>query len=73
MNREEIIKWLESLKAEMGKPEHGALWHYAEALDMAIEALQDRPTEKQVEMVFCKDCKRKDTMVCSICGVKAIR
>ena len=35
----EIIKWLESLKAEIGKSEHRTLWHYAEAIDMAIEAL----------------------------------
>ena len=40
MTREETIKWLESLKAEIGKSEHRTLWHYAEAIDMAIEALQ---------------------------------
>lgn len=40
MAREEIIKWLESLKAEIGKAEHWSLWHYAEAIDMAIEALR---------------------------------
>ena len=52
MTREEIIKWLESLKAEMGKSEHSTLWHYAEAIDMAIEALTDA-----VEVVRCEDCK----------------
>lgn len=40
---EEVIKWLESLKAEIGKSEHRTLWHYAEAIDMAIEALKGRP------------------------------
>lgn len=40
MTREDIIKWLESLKAEIGKPEHRTLWHYEEAIDMAIESLQ---------------------------------
>lgn len=39
MTKEETIKWLESLKAEIGKSEHRTLWHYAEAIDMAIEAL----------------------------------
>lgn len=39
MNREETIKWLESLKAEIGKSEHRTLWHYAKSIDMAIEAL----------------------------------
>lgn len=23
-----------------------------------------------IEMMFCKECKRKDTMICSICGVR---
>lgn len=32
----------------------------AEAFDMAIEALQDRPTVDSVEVVFCKDCKNAD-------------
>ena len=40
MTREETIKWLESLKAEIGKSEHRALWHYAEAVEMAIGALK---------------------------------
>lgn len=39
MTREETIKWLESLKAEIGKSEHRTLWHYAEAIDMATEAM----------------------------------
>lgn len=39
MTREECIKWLESLKMEIGKPEHRALWHYAKIIDMTMEAL----------------------------------
>ena len=50
MTREETIKWLESLRAEIGKSEHRALWHYAEAIDIAIKALQ-------IDIVQCKDCK----------------
>lgn len=42
MTRKETIKWLESLKVEIGKPEHWALWHYAEAIDIAIKALSER-------------------------------
>ena len=45
MTREETIKWLKSLKAEIGKAEHRTLWHYAEAIDMAIEALQQEPVK----------------------------
>jgi hypothetical protein len=41
MTREETVKWLESLKSEIGKLEHRSLWHYAEAIDMAIEALSE--------------------------------
>lgn len=47
MTREENIKWLESLKAEIGKSEHRSLWHYAEALDMAIEALKELPKRRK--------------------------
>lgn len=47
MTREETIKWLKSLKAEIGKSEHRALWHYAEAIDMAIEALQTPPISQR--------------------------
>ena len=56
MTREETIKWLESLKAEIGKSEHRTLWHYAEAIDMAIEALHDRPTpcEKCIHVKSCR-------------------
>lgn len=53
MTREETVKWLESLKAEIGKSEHRTLWHYAEAIDMAIEALQTK-------VIWCKDCKYQD-------------
>ena len=40
MTREEVVKWLESLKREIGKAENRTLWHYAESIDMAIEALK---------------------------------
>ena len=46
MTREECIKWLKSLKTEIGKSEHRTLWHYAEAIDTAIEALQNEETLK---------------------------
>lgn len=55
MSREEIIKWLESLKAEMGKSEHSALWHYAEAIDMAIEALTAPKTIIGIEPPYKND------------------
>ena len=44
MIREEVIKWLESLKREIGKAENRTLWHYAESIDMAIEALSEPKT-----------------------------
>lgn len=50
MTREETVKWLESLKSEIGKLEHRSLWHYAEAIDMAIEALKaESSTEGRYE------------------------
>ena len=41
MTREEVIKWLESLKREVGKAENRTLWHYAESIDTAIKVLED--------------------------------
>ena len=37
MTREEVVKWLESLKREVGKAENCSLWHYAESIDVAIK------------------------------------
>lgn len=39
MTREEVVKWLESLKKEVGKAENRTLWHYAESIDVAIKTL----------------------------------
>ena len=52
MTMEECIKWLKSLKTEIGKSEHRTLWHYAEAIDTAIDALQ-------IDVVLCKECIQK--------------
>lgn len=54
MTNDETIKWLESLKAEIGKAEHRTLWHYAEAIDVAIEAL----SAEAVPIVYCMDCAK---------------
>ena len=41
LTNKEIIKWLQSLKSEIGKQSNQNLWHYEEALDMIIKALQE--------------------------------
>lgn len=51
MTREETIKWLKSLKAEIGKSEHRTLWHYAGSIDMAIKALQSDAVQEAVPTV----------------------
>lgn len=50
MTREEVVKWLKSLKMEIGKTENRTLWHYAESIDMAIEALNcsEKPTSSNL-------------------------
>lgn len=48
MTRKEVVKWLESLKAEIGKSEHRTLWHYAEAIDVAIEALSANTVQEWI-------------------------
>lgn len=62
MNREETIKWLESLKTEIGKSEHRMLWHYAEAIDMAIEALSAEAVQGEWKHTitgqpYCSNCE----------------
>ena len=51
MTREEVVKWLESLKKEIGKAENRTLWHYAEAIDMAIEALSEEQKTKCIVQI----------------------
>ena len=41
MKNAEIVKWLQSLKSEIGKQRNQHLWNYEEALDMAIKTLQE--------------------------------
>ena len=65
MTREEIIKWLESLKAEIGKAEHRTLWHYAEAIDMyekvvgnmahEINMLKEQLESAEAEWIPCSE------------------
>lgn len=46
MTCEESIKWLESLKKELGQSQYQGLWHYEQALDETIELLKsDRIVE----------------------------
>lgn len=46
MTREESIKWLENLHADLGECQYQGLWHYEQALDETIELLQsDRLVE----------------------------
>lgn len=39
MTNAEISRWLAGLKNDIGQSQYQPLWHYAEALDMAIAAL----------------------------------
>lgn len=66
MTKEEINKWLSNLKDDIGKAQHQELWHYAEALDMAIEALERKHGEwievyedyrQQISWWECSVCK----------------
>ena len=41
MDKKEAIKWLSSLKDEIGKAEHKSLWNYEQALDEIILLLEE--------------------------------
>ena len=47
MNREEAVKWLSNLKNDLGQMQYQPLWHYAEAIDGIIEALQTPPISQR--------------------------
>lgn len=67
MTKAEAVKWLESLKQEIGKTKNCSLWHYAEAIDMVIEVMSEPKTG---EWDICKDADGVYG-VCSICGCYA--
>ena len=51
MTCKESIKWLESLKNELGQSQYQGLWHYEQALAETIELLQsDRLVELPCEV-----------------------
>lgn len=45
MTRKETLRWLDSLKKDIGQPQYRALWHYTEVLDIVIEALSAEVTQ----------------------------
>ena len=57
MTKEEINKWLSNLKDDIGEAQHQELWHYAEAIDMAIEALS-KIDAKENYWMGCESCDR---------------
>jgi len=58
MTREEAVKWLSNLKKDIGKTQHQELWHYEQAIDKVIEALQQEPScrnPRQVDLISKQD------------------
>lgn len=43
MTKQEAVKWLYNLKRDIGKTQHQELWHYEQALDEIIQALEQEP------------------------------
>lgn len=65
MTREETVKWLESLKHDIGGAQYIDLWHYEQAIDMAIEALKAQEwtpcnkklPEEKTKVLICVGCE----------------
>ena len=65
MTREVAIKWLSNLKMDIGKTQHQELWHYEQALDELIQAL-----EQQSPCDICKYEKEDCWEMCQFCPVE---
>ena len=67
-----MIKCLNTLKSDIGQPQHSSLWHYAEILDVIVKYLES--TERTGEWVGSGDGYDwngelvYDTWECSKCG-----
>ena len=85
MTCKDSVKWLESLKKELGQSQYQGLWHYEQALAETIELLQsDRLVELPCKVgrfvyadtrIFCTDCLREevrklDYICCSVVNVR---
>lgn len=51
MTKDEVLKWLNNLKNDIGDVRHSDLWHYAETIDDAISTLNECE-----EIAHCKNC-----------------
>ena len=67
MTREEAIKWLSNLKTDIGKTQHQELWHYEQALDEIIQALEQEPKRGEWQRFNYSD---GDVMECTNCGYR---
>lgn len=65
MTRDEISKWLTNLKNDIGETQYQPLWHYAEAIDMAIEALECKRGEWII--LYDEDSPQDGIWKCSAC------
>lgn len=63
MTKAEAVKWLKSLKQEIGKTKNCSLWHYAEAIDMVIEVMAEPKTGEWVS-------NHDGSWNCSECGLR---
>lgn len=59
MTKTEAIKWLSNLKMDIGKPQYQELWHYEQALDEIIQALEQEPNEDCISMQAAIDVVRQ--------------
>lgn len=54
MSKNEMIKWLQNLKKDIGQPQHQDLWHYAEMLDEVIGII--KVNDKGCGIDDCHNC-----------------
>ena len=83
MDINDNIKWLESLKQQIGQSQHSDLWHFEQVIDETIDNLKPLSTphgrlidvatlKNKIESDYCNKCtdvKECGICVCQNCGI----
>lgn len=69
LKNKEAVKWLTNLIADIGKTEHGSLWHYEQPLSEIKAMLEsDESERKKGKWIRITSGAIQEEYICSVCG-----